>query len=391
MVSGVFLLAPLPGGTRHRREAVPARLSFPKEGIMTSKQARDFIAKYSNAKSFVKPSHLEELSPLLEVHVEAIEVRKDEFHDISGAFMPRKETLDKFAQAAGVSYNPTAETTRKEGEGCYVGTAQAKVLGPDGKELLGPVCEYEFDVSVRLEELKLKGKADWDHKDSNGRPGTRQYTEIELGAERIQLMKVGRMRANTGARNRATLAVLGMQTGFKGLFGKNENDGTTRTFLFSRVIWNAKNEMVLNRMLDTLAAPQSALYGPAPARAIAAPESEPRNVTPAPAGDNFPDVPFDGPAAVPAVDPKVEELIARLGEWAIGDNKAVANVAQCVIDSGESRPKVLESALSLLSYLSTGNPRGARQCADALVMSPLDPVILADLVKKIGPAKGAAA
>ena len=349
---------------------------------MNSKQAREFIAKYPNAKSFVKPSHLEELSPLLEVHIEAIEVRKDEFHDISGAFMPRKETLDKFAQAAGVSYNPTAETTRKEGEGCYVGTAQAKVLGPDGKELLGP---------VRLEELKLKGKADWDHQDSNGRPGTRPYTEIELGAERIQLMKVGRMRANTGARNRATLAVLGMQTGFKGLFGKNEKDETTRTFLFSRVIWNAKNEMVLNRMLDTLAAPQAALYAPAPARAIAAPESEPRNVTPPAAGEDFPDVPFDGPDAAPAVDPKVEELVARLGEWAIGDNKAVANIAQRVIDSGESRPKVLEAALSLLSYLATGNPRGAKQCADALVMTPLDLVILADLVKKIGPAKGAAA
>ena len=355
---------------------------------MNSKQAREFIDKYPNAKSFVKPSHLEELSPLLEVHVEAIEVRKDEFHDISGAYMPRKETLDKFAQAAGVSYNPTAETTRKEGEGCYVGTAQAKVLGPDGKELLGPVCEYEFDVAVRLEELKLKGKADWDHKDSRGRPGSRPYTEIELGAERIQLLKVGRMRANTGARNRATLAVLGMQTGFKGLFNKDERDEATRTFLFSRVIWNAKNEMVLNRMLDTLAAPQTALYGPAPARAIAAPaEAEPRNVT----ESGFADMPFDEPDPVSAADERVETLIGQLGDWTRGDNKPVANIAQRVLDSGESRVNMLELALQLIAYLASGNPRGAKQVADALAMSPLDPVILADLVKKIGPAKEAAA
>ena len=53
---------------------------------MTSKQAEEFIRKHSgaNTRSFVKASHLEELSPLLEVHIEAIDVQKDEFHELEG-------------------------------------------------------------------------------------------------------------------------------------------------------------------------------------------------------------------------------------------------------------------------------------------------------------------
>lgn len=243
---------------------------------MTPEQVKGFIAKYQGAQNFVKQSHLEELSQLFEAHVEALVVRKDEFHDLKGSFMPRKETLDKFAQAAGVSFNATAETTRKDGDGCYIGTAQAMVMGPDGKWILGPICEYEFDCDVRLEEMKLNGKADWEHKDARGRPGTRDYTDKELAQERVQFRKVGRQRANTGARNRATLAVLGMQTGFKDLFGKDEPPTATKVFLFSRIIVNAKNELVLNRMLDNIAGPVGALYGNSPAtKAIAAAPIEP--------------------------------------------------------------------------------------------------------------------
>ena len=316
---------------------------------MNRDQANQFIAKHKDAKSFVKPSHLEELSPLLEVHIEAIVARKDEFHDIQGSFNPRKETLDKFAQAAGVSFNTTAETTRKEGDGCYVGSAQAMVMGPDGKMILGPICEYEFDVDVRLEDLKLKGKADWDNKDSNGRPGTREYTPRELATERVQLMKVARMRANTGARNRATLAILGMQTGFKNLFGKNDSDAATRTFLFSRVIVNAKNELVLNRMLDQIAAPTAALYGPAPVPAIAGrvepDEAELRNVTP-PEADPFDDfgVPEDQGSKV---DPRVQKLQEELIAWHASEQlppkgKAAISAA---LDRGESDIAVLEDLI----------------------------------------------
>jgi hypothetical protein len=349
---------------------------------MTSEQAKKFIAAYPGAKNFVKPSHLEELSPLLECHVEAIVCRKDEFHDISGAFMPRKETLDKFAQAAGVSYNQLAETTRKEGDGCYIGTAQSMVMGPDGKMIMGPICEYEFDVDVRLEELKLKGKADWDNKIGN-RPGTREYTERELATERVQLMKVGRMRANTGARNRATMAILGMQTGFKGLFEKGASDHVTITFLFSRIIVNAKNEMVLNRMLDNIAGPTQALFGSPPVAAIAG-RAEPadlpmRNATPP---DDFDDFTSDPPAA----DERLTRLVAAISEWTLCEDQRIAKRAQAIIDRGESNPDVLEPSLALLSYLGNGGRTGANVCIQALDDAP-DVANLKSLVEKVNKAK----
>ncbi|MDD5304603.1 MAG: hypothetical protein PHS14_16020 [Elusimicrobia bacterium] len=242
---------------------------------MDSKQAKDFIARYTgpNVRSFVKPSHLEELSPLLQVHIEAIEVRKDEFHEMEGgkAYMPRKETLDKFAAAAGVSYNEAAESTRKEGEGCYVGRSQAMVMGPDGKMIFGSACEYEFDIDTRTEEMQLDGKKDWAGVPQGGRPNIREYTEKELSRERVNFRKVGRQRANTGARNRATVSILGMPTGIRGLFDKNDPLTATRTFLFSRIIINAKNELVMNKMLDGLASNTAALYGPSATAQIAAP------------------------------------------------------------------------------------------------------------------------
>lgn len=360
---------------------------------MNSVKAHEFIAKYPQAKSFVKPSHLEELSPLLEVHIEAITVRKDEFHELEGGktYMPRKETLDKFAAAAGVSYNGLSETTRKEGDGCYVGRSQAMVMGPDGKMIMGDVCEYEFDVDVRLEEAKLNGKADWDHKDEYGRPGKKEYTPADLAKERVNFQKVARARSNTGARSRATLSVLGMQTGFKNLFSKNDKDDVVRTFLFSRIIVNAKNQMVMERMLDNLGPNTALLYGQPAAQAIsgrvATPESpEPpmRNATPA-KGESFDDIPFDD---APAVLPRAAEISASLAEWASGTG-AVATLAAGILDAGVVDLKVLEPALEIIKYLGSGGVKGAKDCALAIEQKPLDPIILDDLVKKIRKASAA--
>lgn len=281
---------------------------------MTSQQARDFIAKYPDALSYVKPSHLEELSPLLEVHIEAIVCRKDEFHDLKGSFAPKKETLDKFAAAAGIGYNQTAEVTRREGEGCYVGTAQAMLMGPDGKYQFGALCEYEFDADVRLEEMKLNGKKVW----NNGQSSTRDFEPRELAMERIQFMKVGRQRANTGARSRATVAMLGMQTGFKDLFPKNSPPTATVTFLFSRIGFNPKNKMIMDAIASSMAHNTASLYGPKAAAALPSPESS-RIVSPEEPGAGDYD-PFAGESEstqVPATpqNPEVLQLQVALSDW----------------------------------------------------------------------------
>lgn len=330
---------------------------------MTKEAALEFIKKYPTARSFVKPSHLEDLSQLLEVHIEAITVRKDEFHEMDGgkAYMPRKETLDKFAAAAGVSYNEAAESTRLEGDGCYVGRSQAMVMGPDGKMILGSACEYEFDVKVRTEEMKLAGKADWSNKDENGRPGRKEYTELDLQKELINFRKVGRQRANTGARNRATVSILGMPTGIKGLFEKKDPDTKTVTFLFSRIIINAKNELVMNRMLDGIAGNAAALYGPQAARAL--PDAQPagedmgpisfrpaedQQTTTAADPDEDLDPELGGKSNTePTPEELAEALFHSLEEWVLSNeitNRMKAEV-ELAIHKKESDPMVLQGLL----------------------------------------------
>lgn len=360
---------------------------------MTPDKAREFIAKFPNAKSFVKPSHLEELSPLLEVHIEAIEVRKDEFHEMDGgkAYMPRKETLDKFASAAGVSYNEAAESTRMEGEGCYVGRSQAMVMGPDGKMILGSACEYEFDVETRTTEMELNGKADWDNKDARGRPGKVAYSDLELKKERINFRKVGRQRANTGARNRATVSILGMPTGIRGLFEKNEPPTAMRTFLFSRIIVNAKNELVMNRMLDSMGGNVAALYGPQGVTQIQAPKDREPDMKPAegashrttPAGED--DFHLERERATPAKDAElIGEIRNALMDWTLSENKEAARLAQAIIDRDEIEVTVLEPSLSIISAVASGFLRdeGLKSCIGVLEKTPKDPIILRSMAEK---------
>ena len=328
---------------------------------MTPETARKFLQTYEGKRdvlSFVKPSHLEELSPLLECHIEAVTVCKGEFHELESGktYMPRKETLDKFAGAAGVSYNEQAERTWKEGDTCYVGRSQAMVMGPDGKMIFGDVCEYEFDAEVRTEEMKLNGKSDY----KDGRyTGKRDLTDKELASERIQFMKVGRQRANTGARNRATVSILGMSTGFKGLFGKDDPPTATRTFLFSRVIVNAKNELVMNRMLDNIGGNVAQLFGPQKQAAL--PPSREPDMKPAgsttvgndPALDDA-DIPLETePAPAPQEDPELAAAAGALLQWLEAESTPsnMKAAIQSLMDRGENRKEILIGSLSLVKLL----------------------------------------
>lgn len=236
----------------------------------------DYIGK--GARDFTKPSHFE-LDPtgFFEVHVEAVSVTYNDFHDIGGGTRyPKKETIDQFGIAAGISFNSAIESgTRREGS-AFIGRSQAFTMGPDGQPIMGDVCEYEFDPEIRAEEDILKNPAKYQGENSK-RLKVLEYT------------KMGRQRANTGARSRATLAVLGIQTGFKDLRPQE-------VFLFSRVMINTKNKMVAEAQLAAISGHAASLYGPKPTQAIAAPTAEPRRV--GPGHDDAPGAPFD-PAAEP--------------------------------------------------------------------------------------------
>ena len=248
---------------------------------MTNKQAREFIARFPGARDFTKPSHFE-LPDLLEVHIDAMTVRPEDFHDLAGGVKyPKKETIDKMGIAAGVSYNTMAEGTfwdkdRKE----YVGLSQAMTMGPDGQPIMGDVCQYGFNPEERAEEDFIKKPENFP-------------TEAKKRLRVMEYNKVGRQRANTGARSRATLSVLGISTGFKDLFqGKREE-----VFLFSRVMINTKNQLMAQALIANVTGNTRSLFGPQGAKSIAAPE---RNVTQEASADFEPAADDDfGPAPTP--------------------------------------------------------------------------------------------
>lgn len=279
---------------------------------MTNKQAKDFMARFPGARDFTKPSHFE-LPDLLEVHVDAIVITREDFHQLAGGVLyPKKETIDKFGISAGVSYNTMIESTRKDGA-AFVGRSQGMTMGPDGQAVMGDVCEYEFDPELRAEEDFIKN-AD-------------KYSST--GAKRLKVLeytKMGRQRANTGARSRATLSVLGIQTGFKDLFqdGKSEE-----VFLFSRVMINTKNQLMAKALIENVSGNSRSLFGPPRTQSIAAPE--PRNVTGS--GDEFGQDEDDfGPEPTPEAmrAATLQDLITKYGSMMkpTGVSRAEAAISQ---------------------------------------------------------------
>jgi len=228
---------------------------------MTISEAKKFKEAHPYAVDLTKESHFRELSPLVEVHVEVTKVRKDECHEMwspkQSTYMPKDFVICRIGEAAGISFPPRVDVTRKEGPACWVGTSQGMRMSPDGNYELGDVCEYEWDADIRTEEAKINGKTEWKNKQKT----TREYTEKELAKTRIEFMKFGRQRANTGARARAITSMLGMPRGFAGLFEKNDSPDSEVEFLTSRIIINSKNKMVLQAAANSLTGGVRALYG----------------------------------------------------------------------------------------------------------------------------------
>lgn len=244
----------------------------------------DYIAK--GARDFTKPSHFE-LDPagFFEVHVEAVKLTKEDVHFLQGGTIWfRKETLDTIANAAGVSFRDLPAEKHVRGEP-YIGRCQAITQGPDGQPVVGDVAEYEFDPELRAEEDILRAQV----KDASYKP-----SEAARRLKVLEYEKAGHQRANTGARSRATIAAVGMQTGFKDLFKTRDEEW----FLFSRVIINVKNKLVAEMQLSAISGNVAMLYGPP--KAIEAPM---RNVTP-----GFDDAHDDFTPTPPDPEPSIEDL-----------------------------------------------------------------------------------
>jgi len=225
--------------------------------------------KAKGAFDFTRKSHYEEMSPLLEPHAEVVEVHKDEFHALTGGvFYPRKETSDRLGKAAGISFSGEVRII-KQPDGAWVGTAYPQELGPDGKMITWGPASYEFNPADRAEEELLRKSI----KDAPEGTAPNAPTEVALKLKTLEYKKVALRRADTGARVAAIISTIGMPTGFKYLFSDKDGPSAVRVFLFSRVIVNTKNEMVLNRALDSMFGAAKLLGGPSAATAQIADET----------------------------------------------------------------------------------------------------------------------
>jgi hypothetical protein len=223
---------------------------------MNREQALKFKADYiaKGARDFTNPAHYE-LDPVgfFEPHVEVVIITREDIHELKGGTLSlKKETVDKIARASGVSFRDLPAEKHNRGEP-FIGRCQPIIQGPDGQPVTGDVAVYEFDPELRAEEdiLKAQEKAEKDGQKYVITPNQRRLKVLDYE-------KSGHQRANTGARSRATIAAVGMQTGFKDLFRK----GPTEYFLFSRVIINVKNKMVAEMQLSAISGNVRNLYGP---------------------------------------------------------------------------------------------------------------------------------
>lgn len=153
-------------------------------------------------------------------------------------YVPGKSAIDKIAEAAGVSFigdncTVVAEDRKDQILGertVFVGRAQGKIRTTDGSMRESSVCEYEFDPVGRVyEDFKL-----WDDtakKKVSKDPWDEKY-KTEVNQQILENMKVGRQRANTGARLRVIRELIGMPNGFY----KTEIE--TMGLRFGRVIQN---------------------------------------------------------------------------------------------------------------------------------------------------------
>ena len=107
-----------------------------------------------------------------------------------------------------------------------------------------------------MEEEILKNQMKY--KEGSKYADGKQGADFEKKSCYLTHRKVARRRADTGARCAAIIAALGMPTGMKNLFSK----GPTVYFLFSRIIYNAKNKMVMDRALDSMFGAAKLLGGP---------------------------------------------------------------------------------------------------------------------------------
>jgi len=195
----------------------------------------------------------------------------NDFHNISGKLMPKRETVDRIGEAAGIvfleisGYTETRDDAAIGKHTVFIGRAQGKVRISDGSWRTSSLQEYEFDPTVRA-------MLDKNIVELNGE------TRKIVGKAILEYQKFGKQRAQTGARTRVIKELVGMPTAFA-------PEQIAKSLVFARIVQNTGYILQTpeGRAMATaqaLGMDMAALYGKKALPEAAAGEPPMTNVTP---------------------------------------------------------------------------------------------------------------
>ena len=168
--------------------------------------------------------------------VTTITLKKEDCHNISGKFMPRREFIDRIGEAAGIVFNDVrghTETIDDPATGrslVFVGNAQGKVRTSDGSWRTSSLQEYDWDPTLRamldcnVTELTSATRKQR-KKDKWGKEGKSTDELI------MEYKKHGKQRAQTGARLRVIRELTGMPAAFTA-------EEISKPLVFARIVQN---------------------------------------------------------------------------------------------------------------------------------------------------------
>jgi hypothetical protein len=185
-------------------------------------------AKEAGALVFTNIEHCEPDVELYRAEVTALIFKPEDFHKISGKFMPTKAVTDRMGEASGIQFIQSACRVRAETRDdplcgkrtVFCAEAQGKKRLPDGSWLESTVDEYEFDPTLRA-------MLDKNITELN------EAARKNIGRAILEYMKVGRQRAATGARLRVIRQLTGMPPSF-------EADEIAKPMVFHRIVQNTR-------------------------------------------------------------------------------------------------------------------------------------------------------
>lgn len=168
---------------------------------------------------------------LFKMETTLIQFDQNDFFQTKGRYSGGRTFVDSVSEASGVNFvaeNCTVTTEEHEDDVCgrrtvYIGRAQGKIRQIDGSYRMSSVAEYEFDPVARVYDNFKINKKEADPWDPNN--------ALEVKRQTLEMIKVARQRANTGARLRVIRELLSIPSFY------TEQDINT-VMCFGRVVQN---------------------------------------------------------------------------------------------------------------------------------------------------------